>query len=78
MNNHKKLNNILCEIKEEKDIVFQLNDNFMEILDYDSLDSVELITRLNDEFGITIGDYNTDFDALNSFGSLLNLIESRV
>lgn len=58
---------------EEEDI--KLETSMMKDLDADSLDAVEIIMELEDEFEIEIPD--EDAEAFNSIGEIVEYIESK-
>ena len=58
---------------EEEDI--KLETSMMKDLDADSLDAVEIIMELEDEFDIEIPD--EDAEAFNSIGEIVEYIESK-
>lgn len=65
-----KIAKILREYKDNEDLVVTESTTFEE-LDFDSLDTVELIMNLEEEFGVTI---ETD-EKVQSVGDLMKLIE---
>ena len=61
----------VCDINLKKD------DDFMKKINLDSLDAVQLTVKLNEKFGFQFGAERNDLDALNTFGSLVELILNR-
>ena len=53
------------------------DDNFMIVLNLDSLDAVELTVQINDRYGIEFGAESTDLDALASLSALVDLVIRR-
>ena len=77
--NFKKAEGNYCKYKKIPASNFDLNfeDDFIQKYNLDSLDSVALTIEMSSIFGISFGEQVDDIDALSSFGSLVNLIESR-
>lgn len=75
----KILTEVIAKIKkvETCDISINRDDDFMKKINLDSLDAVQLTVKLNEKFGLQFGSERDDLDALNSFGSLVDLILSR-
>lgn len=73
------LRKILAKLKQVNidELSFRDDDNFLEILNMDSLDSVEFTLCLNEEFDIVFGDDINDIDSLNSFGGLVKMVLAR-
>ncbi len=57
-------------VDEEK---ITMDTNFVADLDADSLDSVELIMAIEDEFGIEVSD--DDAQSIHTVGDLVNILE---
>ncbi|WP_428086910.1 acyl carrier protein [Candidatus Thioglobus sp.] len=76
----RKLKGIIASIKKipVSDVDLNFEDDFIQKYNLDSLDSVALTIEMGSIFGISFGEQIDDIDALSSFGSLVNLIESRV
>jgi acyl carrier protein len=70
---------ILAGIKklDSHSLSFSSDDDFLLILNFDSLDSVQLTMRISSEFGFNFGEEIDDIDALGSFGALVRLVEAR-
>ncbi len=66
-----KIAKILREYKDDNDLVITESTTFEE-LELDSLDTVELVMNLEDEFSVTIEMSET----IKSVGDLLKVIES--
>ncbi|GJF28389.1 hypothetical protein KNE206_10890 [Kitasatospora sp. NE20-6] len=64
---------------KKRDVSAELDqdDNFMRVLNLDSLDAVELTVRLGSDFGIEFGAEPDDLDALESLTALVALVERR-
>jgi acyl carrier protein len=75
-----RLTTIIADIKkiESKDLSFAPGDDFLSILNIDSLDSVQLTMRITSEFGFNFGEEIDDIDALGSFGGLATLVHARM
>jgi acyl carrier protein len=73
-----RLAQTLSEIKK-RDVTADLDqdDNFMRVLNLDSLDAVELTVRLGGDYGIEFGEEAEDLDALESLSTLVALVERR-
>lgn len=73
-----RLAQTLGEIKK-RDVTAELeqDDNFMRVLNLDSLDAVELTVRLGSDYGIEFGEEAEDLDALESLTTLVALVERR-
>ncbi len=70
---------LLSEVKTgTSGIQLAPGDDFMKVLNLDSLDAVELTVRIHETFGIEFGAEASDIDALASFGSLVELIRARM
>ena len=52
-----------------------LNTSFVDDLNLDSLDMVELMMKMEDEFGVEIPE--TEAEGLKTVGDVLNYIESK-
>lgn len=78
MNLKAQLAQLLFTVKKIESVELCDNDNFLEKLDFDSLESVELIMMLNQKFGITYGDEPSDFDDINQFGSFVDAIGDKI
>lgn len=74
-----RLINIIAEIKKipVNSIELIASDDFITKYNLDSLDSVTLTVRISSEFGVNFGESMDDIDALATFGTLVELIESR-
>jgi len=74
-----KLLGILAEIKkvDPATLSFSPDDDFLTVLNIDSLDSVQLTIRIANVFGFNFGEDIDDIDALESYGKLVQLIETR-
>jgi len=66
-----KITELLREYKNEPDLEVTEKSTFME-MELDSLDTVELVMNLEDEFGVTI-EMNEN---IQSVGDLIKIIES--
>ena len=53
------------------------SDDFMSVLNLDSLDAVELTVRLSTEFGVEFGAEPEDLDALDTLTALTSLVHRR-
>ncbi|MDR3031581.1 MAG: acyl carrier protein [Kitasatospora sp.] len=64
---------------KKRDVSAELDrdDDFMRVLNLDSLDAVELTVRLGSDFGIEFGAEPEDLDALESLDALVALVERR-
>jgi len=69
---------ILLDIKNIEEMEINESDNFLEKLDFDSLNSIELITQLNETYNITFGDEPNDFDGLLNFENLINTVSRKL
>jgi len=53
------------------------DENFMRVLNLDSLDAVELNVKINDRFGVEFGAEASDLDALDNLTALVDLVRRR-
>jgi acyl carrier protein len=53
------------------------DENFMRVLNLDSLDAVELTVKINDRFGVEFGAEASDLDALDNLTALVDLVARR-
>jgi len=53
------------------------DENFMRVLNLDSLDAVELTVKINDRFGVEFGAEASDLDALDNLTALVDLVRRR-
>jgi acyl carrier protein len=53
------------------------DDNFMRVLNLDSLDAVELTVKINERFGLEFGADPNDLDALENLTALVDLVQRR-
>lgn len=74
-----RLLGILAEIKKVDvgSFSLSLDDDFLTILNIDSLDAVQLTMRIASEFGFNFGEDIDDINALSSVGALAALIDAR-
>ena len=74
-----RLTSILEEIKQlpNGSLLIGENDDFLRVLEMDSIDAVELTLQLDSQFGLDFGQDPDDLDALARFGSLVDLILAR-
>lgn len=74
-----RLLGILAEIKkvDPATISLRADDDFLSVLNIDSLDSVQLTMKIAAEFGFNFGEDVEDIEALESFGRLVALVEAR-
>ncbi|WP_422444823.1 MULTISPECIES: acyl carrier protein [unclassified Endozoicomonas] len=70
---------IIADIKKLPVDTIELSDSddFITKYNLDSLDSVSLTVQISSELGVNFGESMDDIDALASFGTLVELIESR-
>jgi len=71
---------MLAQIKqvEPETIDVHDDDDFMTTLGIDSLDAVELTIEIGERFGFVFGEDIDDINALQSFGSLIQLTNQRM
>lgn len=70
---------ILANLKDVSpdDIVLGDNDDFLRVLDLDSIDAVELTACLDASFDVRFGAAPDDLDRLACFGSIVDLVLDR-
>lgn len=70
---------IIADIKKLPVDTIELSDSddFITKYNLDSLDSVSLTVQISSKLGVNFGESMDDIDALASFGTLVELIESR-
>ncbi|NOU19588.1 MAG: acyl carrier protein [Bacteroidales bacterium] len=80
MNIGEKLRVILAELRENKSLVNEINDSTDLINDVglDSLQMINFLLKLEDEFDIEVDFDNLDFTQMRSFGKLVKFIEKQV
>ncbi len=71
-----KVKNIIAEQLEVEVEEISMETSMMKDLDADSLDAVEIIMELEDEFDIEIPD--EDAEKFNSIGEIVNYIDKKV
>lgn len=70
---------MLAEIKKLPRHTLDLSpdDDFLRVLDMDSIDAVELTLELDSVFDLGFGQHPDDLDHLATFGKLVDLVLSR-
>jgi len=74
-----RLLSMLADIKQTSrdSMTFQDEDDFLQMLDMDSIDAVELTLQLDAVFSLGFGEDPDDVDHLGSFGGLVDLVMTR-
>ncbi len=67
---------IVEQLGVEEDVVITLETSMMKDLDADSLDAVEIMMELEDEFDIEIPD--EDAEAFKTIGDIVKYVESKI
>lgn len=57
---------------------FSQNENFIEVINFDSFEVVSFVDKLDTTFNIDFGAQATDFDSLKSWSALLDTIEGKM
>jgi acyl carrier protein len=70
-----KIKKIVADKLEVKEADIQLNSKLVDDLGADSLDVIELVMQLEDEFGITISD--DDAEKIATVQDIVNFIENQ-
>ena len=70
-----KIREVLCEQLDLDPSEIQMDTNFKEDLDADSLDLLELVTTLEDEYGINISE--EDMEKLTTVGAVVEYLEDK-
>jgi acyl carrier protein len=70
-----KIKKIVADKLEVKEADIQLNSKLVDDLGSDSLDVIELVMQLEDEFGITISD--DDAEKIATVQDIVNFIENQ-
>lgn len=70
---------LLARVKSIDPTSFALrdDDDFLHVLDMDSIDAVELTIELDEAFDLRFGSEPEDVDHLKSFGALVDLVLRR-
>lgn len=66
---------MIREVFEIEDRDVQLNDNFKEYPEWDSLARLSLIASIDDEYGVIIPD--TEFNAITTLAELFNRVQNK-
>lgn len=77
-NVRKELTDILCELKGGEKRSFQDDDPIVTIYHMDSMDIIQLIIKIEQQFQIEVFDEDLDVNEINRFGALVNVIEERI
>lgn len=64
------------EILEMEDATLNLDDNFRDYDNWDSLANLSVIAMLDEEFGVLIE--NKDFKNINTVGELISEVKNRM
>jgi acyl carrier protein len=75
-----KLSKILADVKEDSSIINKINDStdLINDLGLDSLQMINFLLKIEDEFNIEFDFDNLDFSLMLSFGRLTKFIEKQI
>ncbi|NVO12135.1 MAG: acyl carrier protein [Bacteroidales bacterium] len=75
-----KLSRILADVKEDDSIINKINDStdLINDLGLDSLQMINFLLKIEDEFNIEFDFDNLDFSLMLSFGRLTKFIEKQI
>lgn len=78
MNNRERLVRIVSGLMEsEEDIKLDDNTNLIEDLGFDSVNIINLVILIEEEFGIEFEDFELGLETLASFSKLLEIVNKR-
>ena len=72
----KKVRDIICDQLSVEESVVQMETHLMKDLEADSLDAVEIIMAIEDEFDIEVPD--EDAEKFHSVGDIVKYIEEKI
>ena len=78
MNNRERLVRIVSGLMEsEEDIKLDDNTNLIEDLGFDSVNIINFVILIEEEFGIEFEDFELGLETLASFSKLLEIVNKR-
>lgn len=78
MNNKERLVRIVGELMEsEEDIKLDANTNLIEDLGFDSVNIINLVILIEEEFDIEFEDFELGLETLASFSKLLEIVNKK-
>lgn len=73
-----KLKNIILGIVDQEEYDLQLEDNLEDILGYTSVDYIQMIAEIEEQFDIEFDIEDLDLECYNTYGSLIDLVKKKI
>ncbi|MBE6155773.1 MAG: acyl carrier protein [Firmicutes bacterium] len=73
---YKRVNKVFCEVFDDDTIVVCENTTSSDIEDWDSLEHINLIVAIENEFGIKFG--MNEVTSMKNVGEMVNLINEKI